>query len=244
MIIVREKIVHSDIDPVAFERPLSRTYWLSKKWSRELPDSLRMSLSGFRAMNRTLEPEEIVKASHSVLGFCDLATGVIHVSSARIHKQQAEQFKTCADNIWDRALEARLIKYTRVHRPAESLSLTTIRFQSAEPLLRELEAMLREEDEADFLHRPTQDAYDFARQMIEASYTHHVGSAPVPTLAPDGEGGIVAEWKDGRRTVRLIVSASQERKSYVYSRGPSRSLVDYSVSGLTLSQQLSSIFGD
>jgi hypothetical protein len=116
--------------------------------------------------------------------------------------------------------------------------------QTAQPILRELKAMLREENEDDFLHRPTEDAYEFARQIIEATYTHHVGSAPVPTLAPDGEGGLVAEWKDGRCTVRLIVSPGREGKSYVYSRGPSRSLVEYSVSGLTLSQQLSSIFGD
>lgn len=148
------------------------------------------------------------------------------------NKKQVQGFNVYTNRICERASE--LLSSHVLSVPA----------QTAQPVLRELEAMLREEDEDDFLHRPTQDAYDFARQIIEASYTHHVGSAPVPTLAPNGEGGLVAEWKDGRRTVRLIVPASREGKSYVYSRGPSRSLVEYSVSGLTLSQQLSSIFGD
>lgn len=158
---------------------------------------------------------------------------VVNTATHHRHKRQVRGLIVYTDSLCDQASE--ILSGSHVRRgPA----------QNAQPILRELEAMLQEEDEPDFLHRPTQDACDFARQMIEASYTHHVGSAPVPTLAPDGEGGIVAEWKDGRRTVRLIVSASRDGKSYVYSRGPSRSLVDYSVSGLTLSQQLSSIFGD
>src|SRR5438067_1452138 len=109
-----ERITNKHIDPINFERPLSESYWYGKIWNREIPDSLRMSLSGYRAMNRILEPEEIEKASHSVLGFCDLASGVIFVSSPKTHKKQVEQFITCEDNIWGRALEARR---TRVHRP-------------------------------------------------------------------------------------------------------------------------------
>jgi len=158
---------------------------------------------------------------------------VVNTSVHQRHKRQVHGFIVYTDSICPRASELLLGGYVR---PEPS--------QTAQPILRELEVMLHDEDELDFLHRPTQYAYDFARQIIGASYTHYVGSAPVATLAPDGEGGIVAEWKDGRRTVRLIVSANQEGKSYVYSRGPSRSLVDYSVTGLMLSQQLSSIFGD
>jgi hypothetical protein len=245
VIIEREKIVHSDIDPVAFERPLSRTYWLSKKWSLELPDSVRLSVEGLRAMNRILEPEEIEEASHAVLGFCDIATGVIHLSSPQMHKKQGEKFIAYADNIWDRALEARLIKRTRVHRQAGALSLLKLRRQSAESLLLDLEAMLKEQDEPDFLHRPTKYAYDFAEQLIKDSYTHYLGSAPIPAIGPDGEGGIVLEWKSaGRCVVRLIIPPSEDRKSYIYSRGLSRSEVDYSVSALALARQLCSTFAD
>lgn len=242
MIIEREKIVHSDIDPVAFERPLSRTYWLSKKWSRELPDSVRMSLSGFRAMNRTLEPEEIEKASHSVLGFCDFATGVIHVSSPRMHRKQADESITYADNIWDRAFEARLIKYTRIHRPAGALSPSKIRIQSAESLLRDLEAMLKEEDAPDFLNRPTPFAYETAEKFIKSAYTHYVGSAPSPTLGPDGDGGMVVEWQSGQRIVRLVVAPDKNAKTYIYRRGNNESAVDHVPSGTILAQRLLTVF--
>lgn len=239
-----EKIVTSHINPINFEH-LSPAYSCSKMWSRELPDSVRMSLSGFRAMNRTVEPEEIEKASHSVLGLCDFATRTIYLSSHRMHKKQTEKSITYADNIWDRALEARLIKRTRVHRQGGALSLLKIRRQGAESLLRDLEAMLKEQDEPDFLHRPTKYAYDFADQLIKDSYTHYVGSAPIPTVGPDGEGGIVLEWKSaGRSVVRVIIPSNEDKKSYIYSRGLSRSEVDYSVSALALAHQLCSTFTD
>jgi hypothetical protein len=120
-----ERIASKHIDPINFERPLSESYWYGKIWNREIPDSLRMSLSGYRAMNRVLETEEIEKAAHAVLGFCDLATGVIFVSP-KTHKKQVEQFTTYADRIWDRALEAR-IKYTKIHRQGGALSLSKVR---------------------------------------------------------------------------------------------------------------------
>ncbi len=63
-------------------------------------------------------------------------------------------------------------------------------------------------------------------------------------LPPDGEGGLVVEWKRDKLIVRLIVSAAQEGKSYVYSRDSHRSLVERSISGLVLAQQLSTVFAD
>jgi len=228
-----EPIANKHIDPINFERPLSESYWYGKIWNRELPDSVRLSLAGIRVINRTLEPEEIEEASHSVLGFCDLSTGVIHLSSPKTHKKY----------ICDRAFEARLIKRKRVHRQVGELSLSKVRRQSAESLLRDLEAMLKEQDEPDFLHRPTKYAYDFAEQLIKDSYTHYVGSAPIPTVGPDGEGGVVLEWKStGRCVVRMIIPSSDDKKSYIYTRGLSRSEVDYSVSALALANQLRSTF--
>jgi hypothetical protein len=232
------------VEPLAFERPLSENYWLSKTWSQELPDSVTMSTSRFPLVNRTLlEPEEMEETSHYVVGFCDLTTGVIRVSS-RKHKRQAEEHLTEEDSSWGRALfwgrasKLHPIKRTRV-------SLSKMRLQSADPLLRDLEAMLKEEDEPDFLHRPTQYSYDLTKQLVKDSYTHYIGSAPVPTIAPDGDGGATVEWRsaDGS-VVRLIIRASQNGKHYIYSENLDRSHVDYVVSGLAIAQQLRSIFTD
>lgn len=122
-------------------------------------------------------------------------------------------------------------------RSAEAVSIT-------QTILQDLQAMLQEEDEPDFLHCPTEYAYDSAKRMIEELDTHDGGSAPTPTIAPDGEGGIIAEWKSGDRIVRMIIPPRQDRRSYVYSREPNRSQIDYTGSGLVLAQQLCSIFAD
>jgi hypothetical protein len=102
--------------------------------------------------------------------------------------------------------------------------------------------MLKEQDEPDFLHRPTEHAYDTARQIIENSYTHYVGSSPIPAIAPDGTGGVIVEWKSGQRVVRLIVAATTDKKSYLYSKGNDQSVIDHSASGSILAQRLRFIF--
>jgi hypothetical protein len=247
VIIEREKI-DSDIDPIGFERPLSQAYWHSKGWNYEVPDSVLVSVEGLYAI-RTLKPEGIKEASSAVLGSCDIPTSdislaVIHVvSSPLVRKKQVEGFIGYADHIWDRALEARLIKSPRVHRPIGVLSLSTIRRQSAEPLLRDLEAMSKEEDEPDFLNRPTPFAHETAEKLIRDAYSHYVGSAPPATLGPDGDGGMVAEWQSGQRVVRLIVAPNKNAKTYIYRRANNESAVDHVPSGTILAQRLLTVFG-
>ncbi|MGH9871787.1 MAG: hypothetical protein ACRD9S_04880 [Pyrinomonadaceae bacterium] len=241
MIIEKEKIVHHDIDPISFERP-SRAYWYSKRWSRELPESVRLSLEGLRAMNRSLEPEAVEHASGAVLErLCEVADAVVHITPLRTHKRQVKGFIAYSDNIWDRALEARSISRTRTH--TQPIVLSRDRTPTAKDVLRDLDSMLEEQvDDPDFQHRPTKYAHELAHQIIESSYTHDIGVPPVPAIAPDGDGGLVVEWKTGNRIVRLIICADQGGKSYIYSREPHRSLVERSVSGLVLAQQLSRIF--
>jgi hypothetical protein len=245
VIIEREKTVNSDIDPINFERPLSQAYWFSKRWSRELPDS--EFLDGLRAM-RPFEPETIEQTSRAGLeGLCGdwVTQPTENVSFRQVHKKQLKGFIAYRDNIWDRALEARSHHDARVHKQPKLITRLEDEALNAQSVLRGLEAMLKDQDEPDFLHRPTKYAYDNARQIIEGAYTHYVGAAPIPTIAPDGEGGVIAEWKSaGRRTVRLVIPANQDRKSYVYSRGIDKSQIDYSVSGLVLAGQLCSLFPD
>lgn len=150
----------------------------------------------------------------------------VDTSAHHRHKKQAKAFIIDGDSICDSVVRS------------EDAALTGQR------ILRDLKAMLEEQNEPDFRHSPTEYAYNTARRIIENLYTHYLGSAPIPTIAPDGGGGIIGEWKSGQRIVRLIVSGSQDGKSYVYSRGATRSQIDHSASGLTLSQQLCSIFPD
>lgn len=115
---------------------------------------------------------------------------------------------------------------------------------TARRVLDDLNAMLKEQDEPDFLHRPTDPAYKLARHVIKSAYTHYLGFAPVPAIAPDGDGGLIVEWKSGQREVSLIAAPSKEQKSYVYSRGAKTARIDYGPSGLILAKRLRSTFAD
>jgi hypothetical protein len=148
-------------------------------------------------------------------GVCDLASTVLQESRARLNKPS---------------------KFTAQRILSNSIVLERIR--------RKLDAMLQEEDEPDFLNKPNEFATNKFRAFIESAYTHHVGQSPVPAIAPDGDGGVVAEWKAGQSIVRLIVAPDDVGKTYIYRKGNQESAIDHSPSGLLLAQRLTSIFGD
>lgn len=111
-------------------------------------------------------------------------------------------------------------------------------------ILNDLEELGKEEDEPDFRHRPTYYAYRATRQIIKTAYTHYVASAPLPAIAPDGDGGVIVEWQSDRRVVRLVVPANKDESVYVYHRGSGPSDIDNPASGLILAQRLRSIFAE
>jgi len=109
-------------------------------------------------------------------------------------------------------------------------------------VLQELDSLRKAQDEPDFMHSITKDAHKLAKKIIEGAYTHSVGFAPIPVAAPDGDGGVVVEWKSGKREVRLISAASKDYKSYIYSRGAKTAKIDYAISGVILANVLRSTF--
>jgi hypothetical protein len=198
-------------------------------------------------MNRSFDPEVIEEESRTVLETLCSHTGMkamVNISARPIRKKQLRGFIVYADGFCERASEmlskghpAKAEKRSEVIARQHSIS-------TAQYILQDLDSMLKEQDEPDFRNRPTEYAYQLARGLIKKSYTHYIGTSPTPAISPDGEGGLVVEWKRDKLIVRLVISAAQEGKSYVYSRGPDRSLVERSISGLVLAQQLSTIFAD
>lgn len=112
----------------------------------------------------------------------------------------------------------------------------------ASSILAELEAMRTEQDEPDFIHSVKDHAYDIARPIIKSAYTHYLGATPTPALAPDGDGGLIVEWKTGEHEVRLIAAHSKDHKSYVYSKGSKTAKIDYELSGFVLAKVLRATF--
>ena len=111
-------------------------------------------------------------------------------------------------------------------------------------ILRDLDALREAQDAPDFTRRPTDEAYKAARKSLKVAYTHYIGAAPSPAIAPDGDGGLVVEWKSGKREVRLVVPPDEVEKSYVFSRGDKTAKVDYDIAGYVLARQLRSTFAD
>lgn len=235
-----EKIANRSIEPINFERPLSRAYWCGKSWSREVPEHVRLSVNVLPAMNRTLDPQVIERAFEAIREkLLEYTNVTLNISALQTHKEEVVfvlPLNTCDGRL--------LTRRTRLREPSKLRAAKSVdATQAAHQVLRDLEEMRKEEDEPDFRHSPTKYAYDIAEQIVKDSYTHYVGSAPVPTVGPDGEGGIVLEWKSvGRCVVRLIIPSRGDKKSYIYSRGLSRSEVDYSVSALALARRLRSMF--
>jgi hypothetical protein len=237
-----EKIGSKGVEPINFERPLSPAYWWGKSWSRKVLERVFLSVNMIPSINRTLEPQAIEQALEAIreklLEYTDVK---LNISTLRAHKEKVVlvfPLNTC-----DRGLLTRGIRL-REQAKLRAAKIADVR-QAAQQVLRSLEDMRKEEDEPDFRHSPTTYAYDITEKIVKDSYTHYIGSAPVPTVGPDGEGGIVLEWKSaGRSVVRMIIPSSGDKKSYIYSRGVNRSEVDYSVSALTLARQLRSTFAD
>ena len=168
----------------------------------------------------------------------------VSTSTHHKHKRQVKGIILYADGICELASHVLIESRARLRKQSESVIVPSVE-QSliAQRLLEELEAMLNEKDEPDFLNRPTPFAYDTAREFIKDAYTHYVGSPPRPTLGPDGDGGMVAEWQSGQRIVRLVVAPDKNAKTYIYRRGNNESAVDHVPSGTMLAQRLLTVFG-
>lgn len=240
------RTANSHTEPFEFERPFSQAYWYSKIWNQDLPKSVNLRLDVLHAMNRTLDPDVIEQSSRAVLEkLCEHKgmRAIVDITHHRVNKRQVKGFVVYTDGLCDQALET--LSSSRARQQSDLTVCLQEASLATQNILRDLEAMLQEEDEEDFRHRPTDYAYNLARQIIESAYTtHYVNFAPTPTIAPDGDGGLALEWKVGRRVIRLIVSHNQDMRSYIYKRGEDRPSQIYAASGEILVEQLRSVFAD
>lgn len=107
---------------------------------------------------------------------------------------------------------------------------------SKDKLLQDLHEMRAQADGGDFCHSQSEATDVLARRIVEGTY-HRDDDFPAPALAPDGDGGLVMEWKRGKAVVRLVV---QGERAYIYSAG--LVTVDKPATGTALAQRLRSLF--
>lgn len=170
-------------------------------------------------------------------------TAVVHTAIHHKHKRQVKGFIVYPQGVCDLATTVLLENRNRLKKSSD---LVTKRLLDnsviLDRILKKVEMMSQEEDEPDFLSKPSEFACNKFLEFVKSAYTHHVGQSPEPAIASDGDGGIVAEWKSGQNIVRLIVAPSETARTYVYRKGHQESAIDHSPSGLLLAQRLTSIF--
>jgi hypothetical protein len=229
-----------DIEP-EFQR-LSRVNDLGRMWNYILPKSVPFDM--LPLYKRTLDPQIIEQESRAALEkLCKFkGTKAVVGIPPHLERKNVKGFVVYTLSLCDRALES--LSDSQARLQSEATARAQKATSNAQDILRELEVMREAQDAPDFKRSPTDDAYKAAHESLKAAYTHYVGSAPAPDLAPDGDGGVVVQWKSGKREVRLVVPPVGAEKSYIYSRGTKTAKVDYDISGSILAQQLRSTFSD
>lgn len=80
----------------------------------------------------------------------------------------------------------------------------------------DLIALRSEEDEEDYIYKPTDYAFNTAVELLRVAYLGAGGDISRPAVTPDGEGGIRIEWRHLEREVRLICPAQSNQQPYIY----------------------------
>jgi hypothetical protein len=82
------------------------------------------------------------------------------------------------------------------------------------PLIRDLQLLREEEASTD--EPITHHAYSRAKEVLEYIHTMLGEDFPQPHLAPDGAGGIRAEWFLGDTNVRVVIPPRENQHRYIY----------------------------
>ena len=122
------------------------------------------------------------------------------------------------------------------------LNIDTLRGAYKRNFNSEIACLTNEPDEDDFTSRPTDYSVRLAETTISDAYNLLKRMPPLPSVAPDGRGGLSIQWKDGRKDVRLVVPENTDRKAYIYRRNGKDSEITYIVSGESLVSYLTEIF--
>lgn len=80
-----------------------------------------------------------------------------------------------------------------------------------------LSALKKIKDVADeYTFKPTERAYISTKLAIMRVYSRMGERFPKPRIVPDGEGGLVATWRQNGRSVRLRFQEKEDYQDYIY----------------------------
>lgn len=79
-----------------------------------------------------------------------------------------------------------------------------------------IEKLRTEEPEDDFVYAPTQTAMARVDNLLSVVFTFSNVHIRRPLISPDGDGGLVFEWRNHPKDVKLFIPATSDRRSYLY----------------------------
>lgn len=88
-----------------------------------------------------------------------------------------------------------------------------------ESILDELELLesLQDYEEEGYIFKPTPSAYARTKGYILEAYRVLLADFPRPKIEPDGEGGIVLDWRNNGKIIRLSCRAKKTQTDYIYT---------------------------
>jgi hypothetical protein len=106
------------------------------------------------------------------------------------------------------------------------------------PALEDLKTLVKEEAESEQPITPF--AYATTYRVLHAAYRNADTELPLPSISPDGEGGIWVEWMRPGRNVRMVIPAQSTSRSYIFHRVDDVPGIDR-LSGTTLAELLKTV---
>lgn len=119
------------------------------------------------------------------------------------------RFHSAKEEVSYRAYPLSTLKLLGVKRPPVEVELLAV--------FDRLSALKKINDVPDeYTFRPTERAYISTKLTIMRTYERMGERFPKPRIVPDGEGGLVATWRQNERSVRLRFQEKEDYQDYIY----------------------------
>ena len=141
----------------------------------------------------------------------------------------------------DLALRPDVVETSEVslNRTTNQLALQShqLVLQSQKRIRARLLTELAELESSDQDFKPTKYASTTAKNLIDELFRVPL-LFPVPSILPDGDGGILLDWNRGTRMARLIIPDSPGRQGYLYHEDDQGYAAEYDLSNESIKTRL------
>ena len=96
----------------------------------------------------------------------------------------------------------------------------------------------QEEDEEDFINKPTDDAVATSFKLLVESFISAIGNVQRPSIFADGYGGLKFSWRVQGKKIELSIPSDEKRSPYLYYECGNVYKIIENIDSARLTQQL------